>query len=75
MTECSELATPIVSIGTSLHADEARGQHGKELQHLRPAKLATDDRLTMRIDGVDLEHLLGRIEADNDNLLRHGRLL
>lgn len=65
----------IVSRGTSLHADKARGQLGKELQHLRTAKLATDERLTLRIDGVDLEHVLGQIEADNDNLLGYGRLL
>jgi len=30
----------------------------KEIQYLRTAKLATDYRLTLRIDGVDLERVL-----------------
>lgn len=31
--------------------------------------------LTLRIDGVDMKHVLGQIEADNNNLLGHGTTL
>ena len=46
-----------------------------QLQHLCSAKLPANDGLACRIDSVDLKHVLGQIEAYNDDLLRHGRLL
>lgn len=72
MAKCTNFPAPIVRRGAGFHANQTRRQLGKELQNLGPAELATDDRLTLRIDGMDLKHVLGQIEADNNNLLGHG---
>jgi hypothetical protein len=39
-----------------------------QLQNVGSAQLPADDGLALIIDGMDLEHVLGQIEADNDNL-------
>src|SRR5262245_10497721 len=57
-----------------LHPDQTRRQLGEERQHLLASELARDDDLALRIDAVDLEHLLCKVEPDGGNC-RHGRLL
>src|SRR5262245_64481382 len=55
-----------------LHADQTRRQLGEERQHLLASELPGDDDLARRIDAVDLEHLLCKVEPDGGNC-RHGR--
>src|SRR5262245_28275728 len=55
-----------------LHADQTRRQLGEERQHLLASELAGDDDLALRIDAVDLEHLLCKVEPDGGNCC-HGR--
>jgi len=50
------------------------GQFGEELKHLRPADLPTNHYFTNGINAVHLEHRLGDIQTDRNNLT-HGHLL
>jgi hypothetical protein len=63
-----------------LHADNARPQRPEKLQQLpAPDRLGDDDR-ALRVNGVDLKHILGEVETnlrDRRQIvdrLAHGRL-
>ena len=60
---------------TRLHANQARRQRRKKLQHLTAAKLLPDDDLLGRIDAVDLKHVFGDIQTDRGNLHVGGSLM
>jgi len=75
MAKCTALQAPKVRRDGGFDANQARRQLGKEFQNLNPAELATIGRLALRIDRMDLEHVLGQIEADNDNLCGHASAL
>ena len=74
VAELGQLACPVVRRRTRLHANEARRQPRKKLQHLTAAKLLPDDDLLGRINAVDLEHVLGDIQTDCGNLHVDGSL-
>jgi hypothetical protein len=61
--------------GTRFHADQAPRQRFEELQHLAPSEPFPDDDLFGRVDPVDLEHVLGDIQADRRNLHVEGSLM
>ena len=44
------------------------GRRFEERQHLAPSESFPDDDLFVRVDPVDLEHVLGDIQADRRNL-------
>jgi hypothetical protein len=47
----------------------------EELQHLRLMKQAAHNQIPIMGDGVDLEHVLGQIEASYSDFSGHGRPL
>src|SRR6516164_5894261 len=75
VTELRQLTRPIMRRSTRLHANEARRQPCKKLQHLTAAKLSPDDDLLGRINAVDLEHVLRDIQTDCGNLHVDGSLM
>ena len=70
-----EFTCPVMGRGAGLHADQARWQRFEELQHLAPSEPFPDDDLFGRVDPVDLEHILGDIQADRRNLHVEGSLM
>jgi hypothetical protein len=70
-----ELTRPIMGGGTRFHADEARRQRLEELQHLAAPELLPNDDLLGRVDPVNLEHVLGDIQADRGDLHVEGSLM
>lgn len=58
--------------GAGFHANQTLRYLREELENLSQAELAPNNGVALRINGVDLKHVLGQIKADNDNLLRHG---
>jgi endonuclease I len=51
-----------------LHPDQAGRQLLKEWQHLAPPQPASNYHRPCRIDAMHLEHRLGEINADRDNV-------
>jgi hypothetical protein len=49
--------------GTCLHANQARRQSAEEADELASAELTADQNLSVLIDAMNLEHMLGEIEA------------
>ena len=60
---------------TGFHADEARREFGEKGQYLRPPQWLVEDHLVIGIDAMHLEHVLGNINADRDNLHLDGPLM
>jgi hypothetical protein len=60
--------------GTGLHSNQARLKPLEERQHLAAPQLATKPNLALGRDAVQLENILGQVEADCGNLF-HGWLL
>jgi len=52
---------------TGLHTDQAKRQLLEERQNLAAPKLAADNRLARRINAVNLENGLRKIQTDRDN--------
>ncbi len=65
-----QLPRPVVRTRTRLHADQAGGQIGEERCNLLTLELLAQFHLAVSVHAVDLEHVLGQIEADCRNL--HG---
>ena len=57
------------------HPDRHGANASEELQHLAPSEPFPDDDLFGRVDPVDLEHVLGDIQADRRNLHVEGSLM
>ena len=51
-----------------LHTDQATGKLAKKLQDLPASQLTGDDDLARTIHAVNLEYVLGEINADGVNL-------
>ncbi|KFG66484.1 hypothetical protein JH26_27995 [Microvirga sp. BSC39] len=49
--------------GTCLHANQARRQSAEEADEFTPAELTADQNLSVPIDAMNLEHMLGEIET------------
>jgi hypothetical protein len=47
----------------------------KELYHLAAPELLSEDDLLLRVDGMNLENVLGDIQTDRGNLHADGSLL
>ena len=76
MAKRADLPTPVMGRCTSFHPDKASLlQLREELQHLRSSELTAHNRTAIMGDGVNLEHVLGQIEANYSDLLGHGQLL
>src|SRR5580704_9280873 len=75
VTELRQLTCPVVRGGTGLHADKARRQSLEKRNHLAAPELLPDDHLLVRIDAVDLKHVLGDIQTDCGNLHVDGSLM
>lgn len=65
-----QLASPVVSAGTGLNADEAGRQVREEGSNLVALQLLAQHCFPALVDPVNLENVLGQIEADRRNL--HG---
>src|SRR4029077_8145494 len=63
---------PMMRGNASLHADQARRQQSEEPQHLSSAQLLVHQYLSCRINAVNLEDVLRKVQPDRGNLL-HGR--
>ena len=70
MAEGLELARPEVRGGAGLHADQAGRQRGEVGDDLGASQAALDDDVAGFVHTVNLEDLLGQIEADGCD--RHG---
>src|SRR3974377_606036 len=68
MTEFRQLPRPIVRGRAGLHANQARRYRIKKLHHLAPPQFLPDDDFFGRVDAVDLEHVLGKIQTNRGNL-------
>ncbi len=68
MPELYQLARPMVGRRARLHPDEARRELSEERDHLLTAKLPDENDLTLMIYRVNLEEVLGQINADGANL-------
>ena len=73
MAKGYQLPRPVMSPGAGFHAHKARTQPGKEHQNLRPPQLTAADDRAFSIHSVNLEDILGQIEADDGRLV-HGWL-
>ncbi len=65
-----DLTRPEVARAARLDADQTGLQLGEERHHLAPAQRSADDDLAGVVDAVDLENVLGQIDADGGYL--HG---
>lgn len=68
MPELRQLAGPVVGRRTRLHADEAAGELGEQLENLLAPQLPHENGLPLSVDAMDLEHVLCEINADGANL-------
>lgn len=64
MPERDQLARPGMRTSTGFDADKAYRQFGEEPDNLCPAQLPLQHHQAIGIDAVELEHVLGNIEAD-----------
>jgi hypothetical protein len=74
MTQCLELARPMVRRAAGLNAHQTGRQLLKECQNRPPLQLTTDDHLSASVNAVNLENRLGDVETDCRYRL-HGSLL
>jgi hypothetical protein len=58
----------MMSGSTGFHTDQASGNLAKEVHDLLATQLAGDDDLARAVNAVHLEHILGEINADGNNL-------
>ena len=54
-----------MSTATSLHPDQTRRQVHKERGHLVPSQLLLQHDLASFVDAVNLEHILGQVDANS----------
>jgi hypothetical protein len=74
MAESRQLPRPEMGRGARLHANQAGRQASEEADELTPAQLPADQNLSVLIDTVDLEHMLGEIETNSGDLHWSGSL-
>ena len=51
-----------------LHTNETRGKPPEELHYLLAAQLPNEHNLALTVDAMDLENVLGEINANGANL-------
>src|SRR5690606_15070176 len=60
MSRLRQLARPVMRRAARLHAHQARRQLGEERQHLRSPERLANNRLTSRVDSMNLKMLLAK---------------
>jgi hypothetical protein len=75
MAKASQFPRPVMGPGAGFHARKAGTQPGKEHQNLRPPQLTAADNRAFSVHSVNLEDILGKIEADGGRLVRGWLLL
>ena len=68
VAELRDFTRPMMTGCAGLHADQATGNLAKEVQDLLASQLTGDDNLARTINAVNLEYVLGEINADGVNL-------
>jgi len=68
MAEGLKLPCPMVRRRTGFDADQARLKRPEQRQELIAPHLPAQDRLPLPIDPMNLENVLGDVEADRGNL-------
>jgi hypothetical protein len=63
MAKDRQLPCPEVGGGARLHANQADRQSPEEADEFTPAELTADQNLSILIDAMNLEHMLGEIET------------
>lgn len=71
MAKLPQFPSPMMCDRTSLDFDQARTKAREELQRLTAAQRLADDNLAVGINTVNLQNVLGEVEADCRNLV-HG---
>jgi hypothetical protein len=74
MAKGCELPRPEVGCGAGLHANQAGRQSAEEADEFTPAELPADQNLSVLIDAMNLEDMLGDIETNRGNLHWSGSL-
>jgi hypothetical protein len=72
--ESRQLSRSEMGGGTRLHADQAGRQAPEEADELTPAELTADRNLSVLIDAMNLEHMLGQIETNGRGMPWSGSL-
>jgi hypothetical protein len=70
MSEAAEFARPVMRRCAGLHPNETGGQFGEVGEHLTAPQAPLLDNAAARVNAVNLEDMLGQIEADGRYL--HG---
>jgi hypothetical protein len=68
MPELHQLASPVMGRRARLHANETGRKLPEELHHLLAAQLPNENNLALTVDAMDLENVLGEINANGANL-------
>ena len=58
----------MMTSSAGLHTDQATGELAKKVQYLLAPQLTGDDNLARTIHAVNLEYVLGEINADGFNM-------
>ena len=66
--ELGDFTRPMMSGSTGFHTDQTRRKLAKEVQDLLAPQLTGDDNLARTINAVNLEYVLGEINADGVNM-------
>jgi hypothetical protein len=74
MAKRRQLPRPEVGGGARLHANQAGRQSAEEADELASAELPADQNLSVLIDAMNLEHMLGEIETYCRDMHRSGSL-
>src|SRR5262249_29091490 len=70
MSECDQLARPVVRCRAGFHAGQTRFERPKIGDHAAPLRPPANDNASIGIDAADLEPMFGEIQTDGGNL--HG---
>ena len=65
---------PMISRPTGLDPDKARRQRGEKRLHLGPSESLAELNLSLAIDAVNMENVLGDVEPNNANVHLDGLL-
>ena len=68
MTELGDFTRPMMSGSAGFHTDQASGKLAKEAHNLIAPQLTGDDNLARTIHAMNLEYVLGEINADSVNM-------
>jgi hypothetical protein len=67
VTQCHQLARPMMRRGASLHANQTRRQRGEEGEHLPATELPANYDSAISAHAVNLKYILRQIEPDDRN--------